>query len=193
MVLNNVRNNVKPFVDSIGRALAKTGLSPNFWTVVGFLFAILAGFLFALKPTETYLGALAIIASGIFDVLDGAVARVSERVTKAGSFNDSTLDRVAEVAIYGGIIYGAYTSSLVVLLALSFSLLVSYTRAKGESLFVTVTGIGIGERAERLLVLVVFSLIGYVWIGVVIVLIIAFVTFLQRYDVIMKNLAVPLK
>jgi archaetidylinositol phosphate synthase len=193
MVLNNIRNNVKPFLDSIAKVLARTKLSPNFWTFVGFLFAVLAGILYAVKPSEPYLAAIAIIFCGIFDVLDGAVARVMERTSSAGSFYDSTLDRLAEVAIYAGIIYGAYTSSVIVLLALSFSLLVSYTRAKGESLFVTLSGVGIGERAERLLVLIVFSLIGYVWIGVVIVLILAVVTFVQRYYFISKKLAVPLK
>jgi len=193
MVLNNIRSNVKPFVDSIGKALARTGLSPNFWTFVGFLFALLAGLLFAFIPSKPYLAALAIIVSGIFDVLDGAVARVMDKVSSAGSFNDSTLDRVAEVAIYAGIIYGAYTSGVLVLLALSFSLLVSYARAKGDSLFVTLSGVGIGERAERLLALVIFSMIGYVWVGIIVVLVLAVVTFVQRYYVIMGKLKVPLK
>ena len=93
-----------------------------------------------MRPSEPYLAALAIIVSGILDVLDGAVARVMDKVSSAGSFNDSTLDHVAEVAIYAGIIYGAYTSSVLVLLALSFSLLVSYARAKGDSLFVALWG-----------------------------------------------------
>lgn len=191
MVLNNIRSNVKPLLDSVAKVLAKTKLSPNFWTFVGFLFAILAGVLYAIKPSEPYLAAIAIVFCGIFDVLDGAVARVMQKTSNAGSFYDSTLDRVAEVAIYAGIIYGAYTSSVIVLLALSFSLLVSYTRAKGESLFVTLSGVGIGERAERLIVLIFFSLIGYVWIGVVIVVVLALVTFVQRYYFIMKKLQVP--
>ena len=193
MVLNKIRSQVRPFVDSIGKVLGKTGLSPNVWTVVGFFFALLAGILYGLRPSEPYLAALAIIVSGIFDVLDGSVARVTGRVTKAGSFNDSTLDRLAEAAIYAGIIYGSYTSSLLVLLALSFSLLVSYARAKGDSLFVTLSGVGIGERAERLIALIVFSLIGYVWIGVLVVLVLAIITFVQRYYVIMTKLSVPLK
>ncbi len=193
MVLNRTRAQIKPFMDSVGRALGKTGLSPNFWTVFGFLFAVLAGVLYAFYPTMSYLAALAILVSGLFDVLDGAVARVTQSVTKTGSFNDSTLDRVAEVAIFSGIMYGRYTSSILVLLALSFSLLVSYARAKGDSLFVTLSGIGIGERAERLLVLIVFSLIGLVWIGVVAVLILATITFVQRYFAIIRKLSAPLR
>ena len=177
-----------PVVDSIGRTLGSTGLSPTFWTFVGFGFSVLAGLLFAFKPHQTYFGALSIIASGVFDILDGAVARVTKKVSKTGSFNDSTLDRLAEVAIYGGIIYGSLANPLLVLFALSFSLLVSYTRAKGDSLGVSLSGIGIGERAERLIVLIVFSLIGYVWLGVDIVLLLAVVTFIQRYWMILNKL-----
>jgi archaetidylinositol phosphate synthase len=151
---------------------------------------MVAGILYALRPGQPYLGATFLIISGIFDILDGAVARVSNRISKSGSFNDSTLDRLAEVVVYSGIIYAGYTRPLFVLLALSFSLLVSYTRAKGDSLGVSLSGIGIGERAERLLVLIVFSFLGFVWIGVIIVLIIAGVTFLQRYFAILKKLRI---
>ena len=175
-------------INSIGRSLGRTGLSPTFWTFVGFVFSAIAGILYALRPEQPYLGAFSLVASGVFDILDGAVARVNHLTSKSGSFNDSTLDRVAEVAVYSGIIYANYTSPLFVLLALSFSLLVSYTRAKGDSLGVSLSGIGIGERAERLLVLIVFSIAGYVWIGVIIVLVIAFVTFLQRYVAILRKL-----
>ena len=177
-------------MESIGRSLGSTGLSPTFWTFLGFALSVLAGLLFALRPSEPYLAALALVISGVFDVLDGAVARVMHRVSKSGSFNDSTLDRLAELAVYAGIIYGNYTTPIIVLLALGFSLLVSYTRAKGDALGVSLSGIGIGERAERLIVLIVFSLVAYVWIGVWIVLVIAFVTFVQRYAAILGKLRI---
>ena len=175
-------------MSSLGRALGSTGLPPNFWTFLGFAFAVVAGFLYALKPSTPYLAALAIVCSGIMDVLDGAAARAMNRVSKTGSFNDSTLDRLAEVAIYAGITYASYTYSVSVLLTLGFSLLVSYTRAKGDSLSVTLSGVGIGERAERLLVLVLFSIFGYVAYGVYVVLVLAFVTFVQRYVFIYRSL-----
>ena len=187
-VLNKIRSQIQPAVDSVGRSLGSTGLSPTFWTFLGFLFSVLAGVLFALRPSQPYLAGLAIIVSGVFDVLDGAVARTMHRVSKSGSFNDSTLDRLAEVAVYSGIMYGGYTSPVLVLLALAFSMLVSYTRAKGDSLGISLSGIGIGERAERLVVLIVFSIIGFVWIGVAIVLVIALVTFVQRYVAILQKL-----
>lgn len=189
MVLNKIRDQVKPYIDSIGRVFARTGLSPTVWTFVGFLFAVLSGVLYVSHSSQPYLAGLALICSGIFDVIDGAVARITNKATKTGAFHDSTLDRLAEVAIFSGIIYAGYTNSLVVLLTLAFSLLVSYARAKGDSLLVTLTGVGIGERAERLLVLIVFSLLGFVWVGVYVVLVLAFITFVQRYYAIISRLS----
>ena len=192
MVLNRVRKSVEPVMNSIGRALGSFRLPPDFWTVIGFVFALLAGILYGVRPSMPYLAALAIIASGAMDVVDGAVARAMNRVSKSGSFNDSTLDRLAEVAIYAGIVYAAYTSGVIVLLTLGFSLLVSYTRAKGDALSVTLSGIGIGERAERLIVLVVFSVAGFVAYGVYLVLVLEFVTFIQRYVFILRKLSTRL-
>jgi archaetidylinositol phosphate synthase len=145
--------------------------------------------LFAFYPYRPYLAALSILASGVLDVVDGAVARFTGKVSKAGSFNDSTLDRLAEVAIYSGVAVGSYISPLYVLLALSFSLLVSYARAKGDALGITLSGVGIGERAERLIALVIFSLLGFVWLGVLAVLFLAVVTFAQRYVTILRKLS----
>ena len=176
-------------MNSLGRGIGSLGLSPDIWTVIGFVFAVTAGLLYGFKPSMPYLAALAIVTSGVMDMLDGAAARAMRKVSKTGSFNDSTLDRLAEVAIFAGIVYGGYSISPVFcVLALGFSLLVSYTRAKGDALSVTLSGIGIGERAERLIVLIVFSIIGYVNYGVYIVLILAFVTFVQRYVFIYRKL-----
>jgi len=188
LVLNKVRKSIEPVVSSIGKALGSSGLPANFWTILGFLFALLAAILYAVRPSMPYLAALAIIASGVLDLIDGAVARAMNSVSKSGSFNDSTLDRLAEIAIYSGIVYAAYASGIIVLITLGFSLLVSYTRAKGDALSVTLSGIGIGERAERLIVLVVFSLLGFVAYGVYIVLVLAVVTFVQRYVFILRKL-----
>ncbi|MDH2901883.1 MAG: CDP-alcohol phosphatidyltransferase family protein [archaeon] len=174
-------------MDQIGSSLGKVGVTPNFLTACGFLLALLAGFLFAYKPAQQYLAALSIIGSGVLDILDGAVARTTGKVSMLGSFNDSSLDRISEIAIFAGIIYAGYgLNPAIVLLTLGFSLLVSYVRAKGESLGMTMSGIGVGERAERLLVLIVFSLAGYVWIAVYIILILAAITFVQRYAFMMR-------
>jgi archaetidylinositol phosphate synthase len=180
-MLDRLRGRLNSSLLSLGNAFAAFGLSPTVWTGIGFFFAVLAGAGFYLTGYRgEFLGGLLILGSGFFDIVDGAVARATNRVSKAGAFLDSTLDRAAEVAIFGGILLGSYTSPLVVLLSLSFSLLVSYTRAKGDSLGVSLSGVGIGERSERLVVLAVASLLGVVDLGVFAVLLMAGYTFLER-------------
>jgi archaetidylinositol phosphate synthase len=102
------------------------------------------------------------------------------RVSKRGAFLDSTLDRLAEVAIYLGLLVGGFSTGPWVLLALSLSLLVSYTRAKADSLGMSLSGVGIGERSERLLVLAFSSILGLTYWGVVLVAVIAGFTFVER-------------
>jgi archaetidylinositol phosphate synthase len=182
VVLNRIREKIDPILSSLGKSIGQTGISPNALTFIGFGFAMLAGLLFAFRTSMPYLAGLAIIASGFFDIVDGAVARYTSKISKKGSFTDSTLDRLSEVFIFAGIIYAGYGApSFIVLLALGFSLLVSYLRAKSESLNIKISGIGIGERAERLVALAIFSIIGYVSYGVYVVLVLAAVTFVQRY------------
>ena len=126
------------------------------------------------------LGGVLILVSGWFDIVDGAVARATGRVSARGAFVDSTLDRVAEVALFMGILLGGYANPTAVLLALSFSLLVSYTRAKGDALGVKLAGVGIGERSERLLILAGSSFLGLLGWGVLLVIAVAFFTFVER-------------
>ena len=114
------------------------------------------------------------------DIVDGAVAKATGKASKRGAFLDSPLDRVAEIALFAGVLIGGYSSPPVVLLALSLSLLVSYTRAKGDALGVSLSGVGVGERSERLLIIAVSSVIGLLWLGVVLVLAVALYTFLER-------------
>jgi archaetidylinositol phosphate synthase len=112
--------------------------------------------------------------------VDGAVARAAGKASKRGAFLDSTLDRVADAVIFVGILAGGYAPPLYVLLALSLSLLVSYARARAESLGVGLAGVGVGERSERLLVLALASMVGYVQWGVVLVALLAGFTFVER-------------
>ena len=89
-------------------------------------------------------------------------------------------DRVAEIAIFLGILYGGLADGRIVLLALGLSLLVSYTRVRAESLGIELKGVGIGERAERLIVIAAFSIAGFTEYGMIVVAIIAGITFIQR-------------
>lgn len=180
-VLDKLRGRVGAASLRMGRGLARVMPSPTSWTATGLFFSLLAAALFATGQREYgVLAGAAVLASGFFDVVDGAVARATNRVSKVGAFLDSTMDRVGETSIYLGILLGGTTAPYIVFLALAMSLLVSYTRAKADALSVNLAGIGIGERSERLLVIAVAGLLGLVPYGVVLVAALAIVTFVER-------------
>lgn len=151
------------FVRAIGplaRALIRAGISPNAITTAGALAVVASATAFAVG--EIRLGGFLLLFSGVFDLLDGQVARLGRRTTDFGAFYDSTLDRVGESALFGGIalyfLRGGVPPARVTLAvglaiaALAASLLVSYTRARAEGLGYECK-VGIAARAERLLLL----------------------------------------
>jgi archaetidylinositol phosphate synthase len=97
-------------------------------------------------------------------------------------------DKIAEVVIFLGILVGGYADPYLVLLAITLSLLVSYSRARAESLGIKLQGIGIGERAERLLVIAIIGMIGFMEYAVIIVIIISTITLIQRILATIKQL-----
>ena len=177
-MLDKLRGSLGEVLASSGRAASKVLPYPTAWTLIGMLFAFLAFIFYG--GGHQFVGGLLVMFCGFFDVLDGAVARATGKTSQRGAFLDSTLDRVSEVVIFLGILVGGYGGSFLVLLALSFSLLVSYTRAKGDALGVNLAGIGVGERSERLVVLIVTSLLGIVALGVLLIAVLALITFVQR-------------
>jgi phosphatidylglycerophosphate synthase len=166
--------------------LRNAGITPNTLTGIGLCLAILAAFLFAILPGQTYLAAAVLSTSCLMDLLDGAVGKVSRVFT--GSFNDEIADRISEIAIYCGLFYTG-TPGVILLLALGFSLSTSYVRIKAESLGEILSEKYLGaQRAERLLPLIVFAFVGLVWIGAWINLILVFVTFTLRSMYVTKAL-----
>jgi archaetidylinositol phosphate synthase len=180
-VLDRLRVRLETYLGCVGRWFSRLEASPTAWTMVGLAFSVLSGFAYSYSGYEGQLsGGLLILAAGWFDIVDGAVARVTGKVSRRGAFLDSTLDRFAEVAIFLGIMAGGLAPPLLVVAALSLSLLVSYTRAKGDALGVKLSGVGVGERSERLLILAVASIAGYSGWGVIVVAVVAGYTFLER-------------
>jgi len=180
-VLDKLRGRIAGASLRMGRAASRVMPSPTAWTVVGALFSVLAAAFFASGGYRGELGGgFFVLVSGFLDIVDGSVARATNRVSKRGSFLDSTLDRLSETSIYFGILIGNYVSPVIVFLALSFSLLVSYTRAKADSLSINLAGVGIGERSERLIVLAVAGLLDLLPWGVVVVAALAMITFVER-------------
>jgi archaetidylinositol phosphate synthase len=151
--------------------------------------SILAGYAYSASTFRgEVVGGILVLVAGFFDIVDGAVARVTGRTSRRGAFLDSTLDRVAEMIVFTGILLGHHASAFFILLALSSSLLVSYTRAKGDALGIALSGVGIGERSERLIIIAVSSLIGLLAWGVILVAIVAVFTVAERTYRAMKAL-----
>ena len=188
-MLNNLRGILQPILEKIGNAFASTGLSPNFWTLVGLVFALASALVYGLgMEFGLIIGGILLLVSGFFDMVDGQVARATGKTSQKGSYLDSMFDKIAEVAIFLGLLIGGYAEPYLVILAITLSLLVSYARAKSDALSIKLQGVGIGERAERLLVIAIIGIIGYMEPAVIIVAIIAGITLVQRMIVTTKNI-----
>jgi CDP-diacylglycerol--glycerol-3-phosphate 3-phosphatidyltransferase len=138
-------------------ALGRLGLTPNALTVIGFLGTCVAA---GAAAAQWWLAAgVLVIAFGIFDVFDGALARATGRTSPFGAFLDSTLDRTGENLVYAGIAIGAawvhaYPVAFLAALAMAFSSVVTYARAKAE--VVGLKGdVGVAPRPERLVLLAI--------------------------------------
>ncbi len=125
---------------------------------------------------------LLIIFVGLFDALDGALARMTGKVTPFGAFFDSTLDRFSEIALYLGLLYlyrGATLETVLIYLTITGSLMVSYTRARAEGLGVECK-VGFFSRLERMAVLVVGLILEQTLLALIVLAIFSNLTALQR-------------
>ncbi len=173
---------VNPVTERIARGLARLHISANTITVVGFMIVVGAA---ALIVTRHLLWAgVAMLGGSILDSLDGAVARFTGRASCFGAMLDSVLDRLSEGAILVSLIYITSTDgpSWVAALAgaaLLLSFMVSYARARAEGLGVSCSE-GWFTRVERVIVLALGLLTGYVVIALAVVAVLSLITFLQR-------------
>ena len=133
------------------------------------------------------LGAIFLLIAGLCDMLDGAIARVTKKSTLRGAFIDSTFDRVTEIIIFAGLLIGQYAEPLFVFFAITLSMLVSYSRTKAEAINVDLRGIGIAERSERILILCLFSFFSEIRFAIIIIVILSFITFMERFISVMKK------
>ncbi|MCE4604276.1 MAG: CDP-alcohol phosphatidyltransferase family protein [Aeropyrum sp.] len=141
---------------TIARLLTNLSPNPNVYTVGGFLLAVAA-----LVSAIAGLPALAIVLvafSMAMDAVDGVIARHTGRSTPRGAFLDSSLDRLSDVA-YHVIILILGVNPLIVLLMLGGSMAVPYLRAKGESLGLKLSGVGLMERADRSIALILIMMV----------------------------------
>lgn len=153
MLNDKLRPQTNKITDQIGE---KIEIDPNIVTIIGLFISIFSGVLFASGNLAA--GALFIIISGICDMIDGAIARSHNCRTKFGGFLDSTCDRFADAAILIGIIYSGFVDPILGALAIHASITVSYVRSRAEQEGIKCS-VGIAERAERLLIITIGSII----------------------------------
>ncbi|RJL34589.1 phosphatidylinositol phosphate synthase [Bailinhaonella thermotolerans] len=185
----------------LGRVLARAGVTPNMITVVGTL-GVVASALALYPAGQLWWGSVLITVFVLFDLLDGVLARQTGRTGPFGAFLDSTMDRLADAAIFSGLLLYFVSREEDLLAGLSLfclvgGALVSYARARAEGLGMTCT-VGLAERAERLVVILVaagFSGLGVPYIlaaGLWLLSAASAVTVAQRFAAVYRQ-AVPPK
>jgi CDP-diacylglycerol--glycerol-3-phosphate 3-phosphatidyltransferase len=175
----------------IARGLERTGISPNALTVIGFILTLIVAAILAMG--NLFLGGLLLIFAALFDTLDGALARHSDQVTIFGAFLDSVMDRFSEAVTLIGLIafYAVQPDSATNIILLAFtlvgSLMVSYTRARAEAVNIECKE-GFFQRTERIVVLIIGLLFGWMTPVLWILAIFTNLTALQRIvDVYRKS------
>lgn len=152
---------IEKAVRPIGQALRRTGLTPDHLTIVGLVIGV--GAAFAVGSGRLWLGLILVVLAALPDLLDGALAKASQTSSQRGAYFDSTVDRVTDTVLLGGVAWYLSTHedprlSVLAFAVMGASSLISYQRAKAESLGLDAKG-GLMERAER----VVLLCIGLLW------------------------------
>jgi len=193
MLQESLRAPVTRLITPICRGLIKLGVSANMVTAVGALFTILAAVL-TFPQGRFFLGTMLIIVFVLFDLLDGTIARLSEKGSNAwGALLDSTLDRLTDAVILGSILWFMIGEDdplvPLVLSTIVLGFLISYIKARAESLGIECNG-GFAERSER--IIIVLTTVGFAGLGIDYVMAIgfwvlaiaSFVTVIQRLRIV---------
>jgi CDP-diacylglycerol--glycerol-3-phosphate 3-phosphatidyltransferase len=198
MLDGQFRSTVDKTVKPIGQSLKKTGLSADHFTLLGLVLSAFS--CVAIATGHLRLGLLLVVLTGLCDTLDGAVAKAAGTSSVRGAFFDSVADRVSDALLFGGVAwyYASTQPGTLVMLpvaVLATSSLISYQRAKAESLGFAAKG-GIMERAERIILLVLGLLFDALLVPVLVVMLVLTVfTAVQRFtkvwDLASKERPVP--
>ena len=177
-----LRVRFKGILDPIARIFIRIGLMPNTMTILGLVGNTVGAYF--LSQGQMLIGGLFILAMGPVDALDGTMARLRGEAGNFGAFVDSVTDRYSELVIFGGLMIfyvqqGDWLSTVLVYAAAAGSVLVSYIRARGQSLGFD-SKIGILTRMERYLVLAPALVLNYPMVGIWIIAIFGNLTALQR-------------
>jgi archaetidylinositol phosphate synthase len=160
IVTPELRARVRGLAEPIARGFGRLGLTPNHLTFIGFGIAIVAA---GAAAAQAWLAAgLLVIFGGVFDLFDGALARATGKVSRLGAFYDSVFDRWGEGVVYVGIAWGCaragfWLGAVLAATAMTAAFMVSYVRAKSESLGFTsgsgMAAVGFAPREVRISIL----------------------------------------
>ena len=146
----------------IGRAVGNLGISANVLSILALLASVFAAVLYS--RSDALLGALVLLLSASLDMLDGAVARATQTMSKFGAVLDHVLDRYVEYFVLVGIVAGGFADWFWGLFALIGMLMASYSRAAAESVGgLSSCTVGIAERQEKLLLILAGSILVGLW------------------------------
>lgn len=183
------RKLVKPIIYPIASLLSRMNISPNSLTIFCTILTFLASLSIIFLPR--IFSAVFLLIAVSFDSLDGAVARISGKITKFGGFLDSTLDRLSEGFIFSFIaVYGILNNNNLIIifsfLAMIFSYMISYAKARSECDSVPIKG-GLMQRPERLILLIISLASGCLLQGLVILTALSIFTTFQRIFIAFKG------
>ena len=172
------------------RILSKSGITPNALTFINLALNIVAAYVIA--TGHFLLGGVLVLVAGLFDLLDGALARFTKQTTRFGAILDSVADRISEAAILCGLLIWyipqeeASLEIVLIFVVLIGSFLVSYIRARAEGLGWQCQ-VGLFTRAERVIVLAIGLLINQIFIALCVLVIFVFITVVQRLIYLRKQ------
>lgn len=179
-------------MEPLASDLARRGVTPNSLTLLGLGVGLVSAALFA--RGESLWGGLLLLVCGLFDLLDGAVARSGGKETRFGGVLDSVVDRYVDFLVLLAIVWGGLAEAFGVSglvwggAAMLGSLMVSYVRARGEAAGTGKMEVGLAERGERLLLLGFGSVLGFTNYAVVLVAVLSHLTVVQRMVVARERL-----
>jgi len=188
LVSSTLKKRFETAIQSLVKPLADMGVTPNYVTALGVIVACLTSWLYWTwggDRLRLVAAAATLLLSGLLDAVDGVLARSSGNASMFGGFFDSVADRYSDALAFSGLIMGGLCDAWVGLAALVGSLMVSYCRSRAEAEGVKMAGVGLAERAERMLLLAALSLASYWWlpamnIGALVIAALAHFTVIQR-------------
>ena len=188
MVLGVFKSRFEEIIKKLASPLAGLGVTPNTITILGLVVAGISAWFYADwrgNRLNLIYGAVLLLFSGLLDTVDGVLARNTGNVTRFGGFLDSVMDRYSDMLIISGIMIGELCTVVAGLVALTGSMMVSYTRSRAEMEDVKMQGVGFFERAERIVFLAICSITAYQWLevlnyGIIILALLTHITLIQR-------------